>query len=83
MFLSIGVSLVVGFVLGAALGRFARIGAGLCLLVGIGPMALLFVYESFFPKTDSSSYGLLAMIALLLATPAAISMFAASWFRDG
>ena len=82
MLTGIGISLVVGFVLGAVLGRFARIGAALCFLAGVGPMVLLFVYESLFPKTDSSSFGLFSMLALLLVTPAAIAMFATTWFRD-
>ena len=66
----------VAVVVGLALGRYA-LHAGLALIIlGVGPMAALYVYETYFYTSgDTSSYGMLSTIMLLLLTPPGIVLF--------
>ena len=62
--------LLLGAVLGFALGRRAVKVGLVFLLVGVGPFVALYVYEKFFYTTgDTSSLGLLSTIALILFAP--------------
>jgi hypothetical protein len=63
-------SVVVAVIVGAMLGRRA-VWVGLAvLLLGLGPMAALWVYEThFYTKGDTSDVGMLATLAALLLGP--------------
>jgi len=62
---------VFGAIVGSLLGRRWGIRIGLLFLVlGIGPLAALFVYENMLGgQGDTSSLGLFSMICLLLFAP--------------
>ena len=66
-------SVVVAVIVGGILGRKA-VWVGLAvLLVGLGPMVALWVYEThFYTKGDTSDVGMLATLAALLLGPPGI-----------
>jgi len=77
-------ALAIGIVAAFVLGRFAfRVGV-VFLLLGVGPMAALLVYETCFYKTgDTSAYGMLSTIAFILFVPFGLILIAIGALRGG
>jgi len=77
-------ALVVAVVVAFLLGRYAfRVGVVLFLL-GVGPMAALYVYGKYFQRMGGPSDGmfyLLSMAALLLFTPFGLILIAIGALR--
>jgi hypothetical protein len=63
-------SLLVAAVLGYAIGRRAVLAGWFFLVLGVGPFAALYVYETFIYTTgDTSAIGMLSTMALILFAP--------------
>ena len=74
--------ILVGVVLGYALGRFAVATGILIVVMGVAPMAALFLYETFATSTgDTSSAGLLSTIIIFVVTPVGITTLITAYFR--
>lgn len=75
--------ILVGVVLGYALGRFAVAAGVIIIVLGVAPMVALFFYESFAPTTgDTSSAGLLSTVIIFVVTPVGITTLFTAYFRD-
>lgn len=72
-----------GYAFGLLLGRYAvRVGI-ILILIGVGPMAALFIYEDIAqPARDMSSEGMLSTLAFLLFAPFGFCVFIAGLLRQ-
>ena len=77
------VTVLFGVLGGFLLGRFARMAGCLVALLGVLPMAALFVYETYFyTKGDTSFYGMFSTILLLILVPLGLTVLLVGWLRS-
>ena len=75
-------SVLAGIVIGALAGRFGVAVGVVILLLGAGPMAALYIYESSLSTPrDMSSEGMLSTVAFIFVAPAGLSAIVTGWLN--
>lgn len=74
--------MLLGTLLGMALGRWAlRLGV-LFLMIGVGPFFGLYVYETYFYTAgDTSAMGMLSTILLIFFAPFGLVLTLVGWLK--
>ena len=80
--LYVGGGILIGIVAAALLGRFAVLAGMILMLLGVGPMAALYIYTEMAESTrDMSTEGMFSALILIMATPFGITVFMTGLLR--